>query len=143
MTERESETIHIEGPGWTITGPPTGIAGLFHTGDCEWQEGNGGCDCGLAVRQAAYAAANPGGFRNMTGEPTQDPGALAPEGWIDPILHDLARVGYEAYRVRSGGKSVITGGTLPVFDDTPEAVQNAWESAAAMIRAVVLDLPAS
>lgn len=45
----------------------------------------------------------------------------------------FGRIAYEAYSHSTGGKSAITGDELPVFDETPERVQNAWMAAAKAI----------
>ena len=40
------------------------------------------------------------------------------------------RVAYVAYLKSSGGKSLVSGAELPPWADLPEAIRNAWESAA-------------
>jgi len=46
---------------------------------------------------------------------------------------NLGKIGYEAYCMFSGGKSLITGATLPPFSETPEPVQKAWHFSAKKI----------
>ena len=38
-------------------------------------------------------------------------------------------VAYEAYRVASGGVSLISGATLPGFNELDPKIQDAWEAA--------------
>lgn len=51
---------------------------------------------------------------------------------MDNIEH-LAKIAYDAYCRRTGGKSAVTGDFLPAFDETPELVQSAWYAAAEAI----------
>ena len=50
----------------------------------------------------------------------------------------LGRTAYEAYCVATGGKSAITGDTLPEFGATPELVQTAWIAAAQAIKELTI-----
>ena len=45
-----------------------------------------------------------------------------------------ARAAYEAYRDKSGGKSLVTGEALPWFDDLKPDIQDAWRVAAQAAR---------
>ncbi len=42
----------------------------------------------------------------------------------------IAELAYNAYRVASGGKSLVSGDRIPEFQYLPEAIQNAWLVAA-------------
>jgi len=42
----------------------------------------------------------------------------------------MAQVGYESYADYTGGKSAVTGDTLPTWDELPGGVKNAWFAAA-------------
>lgn len=43
-------------------------------------------------------------------------------------------IAYEAYRQVADGKSLVTGALLPVWDELPERIREAWESAAEAVR---------
>ena len=43
------------------------------------------------------------------------------------------QIAYEAYFEKSGGKSLISGQSLPGWDDQAPAIQEAWEAAAQAI----------
>jgi len=52
-------------------------------------------------------------------------------------MPETARIAYEAYARSTGGKSLVSGDTLPGWDDLPQPIQWAWDAAAqAVIRAV-------
>jgi hypothetical protein len=58
-------------------------------------------------------------------------------------MPNYGQVAYEAYSVKTGGKSLVSGDRLPSWDDLPEQVQVAWEAAAqAVIDAEDDDMPA-
>ncbi len=46
----------------------------------------------------------------------------------------LGRKAYEAYCKSTGGKSAVTGDSLPKFYDTPAAVQAGWIAAAQAVK---------
>jgi len=41
-------------------------------------------------------------------------------------IYELARKAYEAYCGSTNWKSAITGDDLPLFDNCPKTVKNAW-----------------
>ncbi len=43
---------------------------------------------------------------------------------------EAAEDAYSAYCYAAGGKSLVSGETLPVWDNLPGAIKNAWHSAA-------------
>lgn len=43
---------------------------------------------------------------------------------------ELAKAAYNGYCAASGGKSLISGADLPLFDNLPNEIQLAWDSAA-------------
>ena len=45
----------------------------------------------------------------------------------------LAREAYEAYCAAAGGKSLVTGDPLPLWDMLPEKIQHAWLMSAAWV----------
>ena len=49
---------------------------------------------------------------------------------IDEITYQTAKKGYESYCASTYNKSVVTGDTLPPWEELPEAVQTAWFAAA-------------
>jgi len=51
----------------------------------------------------------------------------------------FGRMAYEAYCKQAGGKSAVTGDTLPSFYKTPDAVQEAWIAAALAIKNHIQD----
>ncbi len=52
-------------------------------------------------------------------------------------MSTLGRIAYEAYRAKSGGKSLISGADIPGFDALPEAIKQAWEAAGDAVAASV------
>lgn len=53
----------------------------------------------------------------------------------------LGHVAYDAYRDATGGKSAISGATLPHFSNTNEKVQAGWHAAAYAVRSHVMGDP--
>lgn len=49
----------------------------------------------------------------------------------------LGEVGYEAYRAKTGGKSLVSGQPIPAFAELPEAIRAAWEAAGNAVAAAV------
>lgn len=49
----------------------------------------------------------------------------------------LGEIGYEAYRAKSGGKSLVSGADIPPFENLSEAIKEAWEAAGDHICAAV------
>lgn len=48
------------------------------------------------------------------------------------------QLGYEAYRAKAGGKSLVSGATLPGWEDLAAEIRDAWEAGAmAAIRGAV------
>lgn len=43
---------------------------------------------------------------------------------------DLGKVAYEAYCESSGGKSLVSGATLPTWEDLKPEIRAAWDAAA-------------
>jgi hypothetical protein len=43
------------------------------------------------------------------------------------------KTAYEAYRNHTGGKSLATGQEIPVWEDLPPAIRDAWAAAAAAV----------
>lgn len=92
-----------------------------------------------AVRQARAAVEGAGAHPLLTDasvligqalEKVADFVELRTEGTAGP---SLGQIGYEAYIKSSGGKSLVSGATLPPWRDLSEAIRNAWESAAESI----------
>lgn len=52
-------------------------------------------------------------------------------------MKTLGQIAYEAYIESTGGKSLITGDTLPPYEQLNTDVQKAWEYAADAIAASV------
>lgn len=42
---------------------------------------------------------------------------------------EVGQVAYDAYCEETGGKSTVTGGTLPSWDNLATTVQDAWNAA--------------
>jgi hypothetical protein len=51
-------------------------------------------------------------------------------------LH-LAEEAYEAYRMQTGGKSLVTGDDLPPWEGLGDAIKTAWIAAARAVEAAV------
>lgn len=45
-------------------------------------------------------------------------------------MQSLGMVAYEAYFAQSGGKSLVSGTSLPSWDGLNEKIKQAWEAAA-------------
>lgn len=50
----------------------------------------------------------------------------------------LGEIGYEAYRAKSNGRSLISGVEIPEFDKLPQPIKDAWEAAGKEVSGVVL-----
>lgn len=48
------------------------------------------------------------------------------------IAHQ-AKIGYTAYRNHADGKSLVTGSDLPVWENLPQNIQDAWKCTAEAI----------
>jgi hypothetical protein len=64
---------------------------------------------------------------------SKDPDAWEATADKRPDQPSLARVGYEAYRNHTGGKSLATGQDIPAFDELPEKIKDAWLAAATAV----------
>jgi hypothetical protein len=53
------------------------------------------------------------------------------------VPQTLGEIGYTAYCVSSGGKSLVSGADLPVFDKLSDAIKTAWEAAGQAVAASV------
>lgn len=53
--------------------------------------------------------------------------------------YNFARKGYDAYSASTGGKSLITGDPLPVFDVLKDEIKDAWYAAADAVACAALD----
>lgn len=51
-------------------------------------------------------------------------------------MGDLGKVAYDAYWGHTGGKSLATGDDLPMWEDLPLEIQDAWRVAADAVLAV-------
>lgn len=49
------------------------------------------------------------------------------------FIANQARIGYMAYREHTGGVSLVSGDPLPIWNDLPLNVQDAWKCAAEAI----------
>lgn len=54
---------------------------------------------------------------------------------------DLGEVAYAAYCARTGWKSLISGASLPSWQDVPSEIRSAWRAAAAAVRAAIEAAP--
>lgn len=48
---------------------------------------------------------------------------------------------YNAYKRKSEGKSLVSGNTLPAWDNLPAVIRDAWNAAAAEVRRIVQASP--
>lgn len=46
----------------------------------------------------------------------------------------LGQVAFEAYCADTGGRSLVSGDRLPLWDKLPPAIQRAWEAAAEAVK---------
>ena len=49
---------------------------------------------------------------------------------------NFGQIAYEAYFAHSGGKSLISGASLPTWDAQSPEIQAAWQAAAKAVREV-------
>jgi hypothetical protein len=52
-------------------------------------------------------------------------------------MNDYGKTAYDGYCKSSGGKSLISGASLPEFDKLPVEIRQAWQAAAAAVVAEV------
>ncbi len=53
--------------------------------------------------------------------------------------YTLAQKAYDAYAASSGGKSLISGDPLPVFDVLKDEIKDAWYAAADAVACAAID----
>ena len=53
-------------------------------------------------------------------------------------MKSLGQIAYEAYFKYSGGISLISGSTLPIWEGQPAKIQAAWEAAGDAVTAALL-----
>jgi hypothetical protein len=53
-------------------------------------------------------------------------------------MPDYGKIAYEAYIAKTGGKSLVTGDTLPAWVDLRADIKEAWEAAAIAVTSAVV-----